>query len=221
MTDQVYTGSAIKVKPAVYDGTKLLTEGVDYRLSYVNNKDVNDPANKKKQPKVTITGTGNYSGSVTVPFNILPYSILGEDVMIRDMLVAENGKVQSPLPVAEYKGKKLSVKKDFTVQYATDPEDASTYRTTGFKEPGAYYIIVSGKGSFSGTKTIRLQILNKKTQKALSKLSFSLAKSVPYTEDEPIKPVVTVKDGKETLEEDKDYTVTYQDNDRTGTATVM
>lgn len=60
-----YTGKAIKPKLTVKDGKKILTEGKDYTLSYVNNKDVGYAA-------VIVNGKGNYSGKFAQNFKIVP-----------------------------------------------------------------------------------------------------------------------------------------------------
>ncbi len=61
---QTYTGKAVEPKPVVKDGTTVLKEGVDYKLTYSKNI-------KKGTAKVTITGIGNgYGGSKTVKFKI-------------------------------------------------------------------------------------------------------------------------------------------------------
>ena len=66
--NQVYTGKALK--PAVtvkMDGTEL-TKGTDYTVAYKNNKKVG-------KATVTITGTGAYSGTKKVTFQIVPKAV--------------------------------------------------------------------------------------------------------------------------------------------------
>ncbi|WP_028509111.1 fibronectin type III domain-containing protein [Ruminococcus sp. NK3A76] len=60
-----YTGSKIKPTPTVKVGSNTLTLGKDYTLSYTNNINIGIAS-------VKITGTGNYSGSVTKTFTIVP-----------------------------------------------------------------------------------------------------------------------------------------------------
>ena len=59
-----YTGSPIEPKPTIKDGDKTLVEGTDYTLSYKNN------INETKAAEVIITGTGAYTGTRTVYFEI-------------------------------------------------------------------------------------------------------------------------------------------------------
>ncbi len=58
-----YTGSAVTQTPVVKLGTVTLEEGTDYTVTYKNNKNVG-------LASVTITGTGNYTGSRTAEFRI-------------------------------------------------------------------------------------------------------------------------------------------------------
>ena len=83
--DQYYTGSAITPPIRVYDQGKLLIKGVDYSVSYTNNKNAyiksandqntNNSPNVSKAPSVIVTGKGNYTGKETVTFSILPIDI--------------------------------------------------------------------------------------------------------------------------------------------------
>ncbi len=61
--DMVYTGSAIEPKPEIMDGKKTLVEGTDYTLTYSANTEPGTAT-------ITITGKGNYQGTVTTQFTI-------------------------------------------------------------------------------------------------------------------------------------------------------
>ena len=65
INDRVYTGKALKPAVTVKCGSKTLRRGTDYTVAYSNNKAVGTA-------KVTIKGKGNYTGSRTVSFRILP-----------------------------------------------------------------------------------------------------------------------------------------------------
>lgn len=64
LVDVVYNGQVQKQKPAVKDGDKTLVEGTDYTLSY--SKD----ATNVGKVTVTVTGKGNYTGTVERTYNI-------------------------------------------------------------------------------------------------------------------------------------------------------
>jgi hypothetical protein len=60
-----WSGKQIRPLPSVKTGSRTLTEGSDYILSYGANKNIG-------KGSVTITGTGSYAGSKTLNFNIVP-----------------------------------------------------------------------------------------------------------------------------------------------------
>lgn len=70
LEDVEYNGLERKQKPEVKDGDKVLTEGIDYELSY--SEDVKNVGTVT----VTVTGKGNYGGSVDVSYRIYPYSLI-------------------------------------------------------------------------------------------------------------------------------------------------
>ena len=58
-----YTGSALTPKPTVTLDGKTLTENTDYTMAYTDNTDAGTA-------KITVTGTGNYSGTAQGTFTI-------------------------------------------------------------------------------------------------------------------------------------------------------
>ena len=73
-SDKVYTGAEQKFVPVVTDGEKTLVEGVDYAVSYAgaNGEAKADFTNVTGSITVTITGMGNYAGSVAQSYQITP-----------------------------------------------------------------------------------------------------------------------------------------------------
>ena len=66
LSDVTYNGQSQQQKPVVKDGEKELTEGVDYELAYSEN------TTDAGGVTVTVTGKGNYAGSVDVTYRITP-----------------------------------------------------------------------------------------------------------------------------------------------------
>lgn len=62
---KAYTGKAIKPSVTLKDGNTTLKNGTDYTVSYSNNKKIGTA-------KVTIKGIGNYEGTRTASFKIVP-----------------------------------------------------------------------------------------------------------------------------------------------------
>ena len=208
--EQTYTGKALKPEVRVYDYKTLLTEKKDYSISYKNNTNANDGQKAAKAPTITITGKGNYTGKETQTFAIAPRDIAAEEVICDNLTVAYNGKVQKPVPVVTWNGKKLTKNKDFTVAYPAAEQAA-------YKEAGVYDITVTGKGNFTGARTVSLTITE---AKLLSKCKVTAIKNQTYT-GTAITPEPVVKDGKTTLVKDTDYSVSYDNNKEIGKASVI
>ncbi len=228
--DQVYTGSAIKPVVQVYDsvsyedGSRELIELVlnkDYTVSYKNTRNVN--LEGKAVPTITVRGKGNYAGTESVLFNIVPKALTDTDIVADDMTVAYSGRVIKSVPVIYRNGKKLVRNTDYTVSY---PQTG----TGAYQTAGTYPILVKGKGGYTGTVTVYETI----TQNVLmSKVSVAKIPNQAYRNElvdkeqgigiMPENLKVTYK--KEVLTESKDggmtgdYTVSYKNNTAVGTAT--
>lgn len=226
--DHTYTGKSVKPQVQVYDSvayhdgsTELieLVQGQDYTVSYKNNKNVNTSA--KKMPTITVKGKGNYAGTESVTFNILPKSITDHDITADNLTVAYNGKVQKTSPAVYRDGKKLIKTTDYTLSYPYMKEGA-------YKKAGVYPIVIKGTKNYTGTRTVNVTI-SQKTM--LSKVSVAKIPNQTYKNElvassggivpEQLhvtyknKPLVQSTDGGKT----GDYTVTYQNNQTIGTAT--
>ncbi|WP_417753219.1 hypothetical protein, partial [Senegalimassilia anaerobia] len=66
LPDVTYNGESQQQKPVVKDGEKVLAEGVDYELTHSGN------TTDAGTVTVTVTGKGNYAGSVDVAYLIAP-----------------------------------------------------------------------------------------------------------------------------------------------------
>ena len=75
IADETYNGSELMPAVVVKDGETTLTLGTDYTVSYSNNIDA-AASTDSPAPTVTITGIGNYTGTVSKTFTILTSEIL-------------------------------------------------------------------------------------------------------------------------------------------------
>lgn len=209
----VYTGSAIMVEPAVYDGITLLEKDKDYTLSYSNNKDAG-------KGYVIVNGKGNYSKKETIEFTILPKPIGDGNAFDEAFSVSiadkqYTGKTLTSKPTIKLGKITLKENKDYTLHFDGD-----------LINPGTVIVTVTGKenSNFTGEAKISYQIYRK--QQSLSGAVITLDKrTIPYSpvEEERRARVVSVKvnkDAEDMLEEGTDYTVSYKNADKTGTATV-
>lgn len=206
---KVYTGSNITLDFRVYDHLTLLEEKTDYTVKYANNKNA-AKADAKKAPKVTIVAKGDYKGTESICFTILQASIEGEDL---SMAEAVTGKVLKPVPVLNVNGKELKNKTDYTVSYGVDAEGKAI---AGFKDAGEYTITLTGKGNYTGERTVKYEL---KAATKVSSLKISSVKAQTYTGEE-IKPEVKVTKGGTELAKGTDYSVDYKDNVNVGTASI-
>ena len=232
--DQTYTGSAVKPKVQVFDGTVrpdgellqaedreclALREGVDYTVSYKNNKHVSLAG--KPVPTIVVKGKGNYGAAQQIFFDIVPKALTDTDITADDMTVAYSGKVIKSAPSVWRNGKKLVRNTDYTVEYPLTG-------TGAYQTAGVYPVVIKGKGGYTGTITV-YETITKKT--LMSKVSVAKIANRTYTNEEmaakggirPDSLKVTFK--KETLAESTDggrtgdYTVTYTNDGTVGTAT--
>ncbi len=212
IADVTYTGKALKPSVTVYDGKTLLTLGRDYTVSYKKNTKPTD------QAEAVIKGKGNYAGSTTKNFKIVPKNIADEDILIPNLYVKapKTGKSVTVAPVVTRNGKKLT-KKDFAVDSIQDNAGSKVDRVT---QPGTYTVTVKGvdANGYTGTKEIQLVVLNS-SQVLMSAVKVTGIQNKTYTGDKVV-PEFTVKYGQETLEADKDYKV-FCDSVEVGTATAV
>lgn len=156
-TKYSYTGSSIKPSIAVKYGSQILTNGKDYELSYSNNTKVGTG-------KVVITGIGNYTGTITKKFTIVKKSVssLSYSAIINKVY---SGKQIKPAIKVKNNSKILVKDKDYTVSYGTN------------KKIGKGYVIIKGKGQYTGSKKISFYIVPKTPSlkvKAVTKNSISV-----------------------------------------------
>ena len=195
IASQPYTGSAIEPTVTVKDGRKTLTAGTDYTVTYKDNTNVGTAT-------ATVTGKGNYTGSVEAKFNITAKALTAS--MVHD--IAAQTYTGSPIVP------KLTVK-DGETALSKDTDYTVKYRNN--LNAGTATVTLTGKGNYAGSVEIKFNI----TAKALTASMVRDIAAQTYT-GSPIVPKLTVKDGETALSKDTDYTVKYQNNLNAGTATV-
>lgn len=195
IADQVYTGEAITPLVDVYDGEDILDES-NYDVSYSANI-------VPSEVTVTISGKGNYTGTLTTIFNITRKDISTVDIDYETEFTYSEGEQICPSVNMSFNEKPLLEDVDFELQY---PENVNV---------GEGQIIVHGIGFFCGEKILTFNIV----PKDLSGFTYEPVDPVTYT-GSALKPEFVISGAKETLEKDKDYEVEFADNVNKGTATV-
>lgn len=113
------------------------------------------------------------------------------------------GKAIKPAVTLKYGKVTLKNGRDYIVNYGKNIS------------AGKGYVKITGKGNYTGTVT-KTFVINKHS---IAKFSYSSIKTRTYT-DKAIKPTITVKYGKTTLKNGRDYSVSYGKNKSCGKGTV-
>ncbi len=205
IANQTYTGSQIKPKVTVYDGSYKLVEGKDYWLSYQNNTAVGTAT-------VIINGTGKYSGTVTRPFAIVAQSTTKKQL--------SNCTIEA-IADQTYTGSALTpavVIKDGSYQLVRDTDYTLSYQDN--TAIGTAKVTITGQGNYRGQVEKQFAIVAAGTaKKQLSNCTINPIADQTYTGN-ALTPAVVIKDGTKTLATGIDYTLSYQDNIAIGAATV-
>ena len=218
-TSYVYSGNAIKpTVSSVVIGSTTLAENTDYSVNY------EDSPTDVGIHYVTISGTGNYTGSVTSAYSITRKSISGYSPSLSQVSYNYSGEVCAP--TVEISG--LEEGTDFSYAYYSD----SSYNTQVTKpiNIGTYYVKVTGLGNYSGTCPSTASDLSFKIEKK-SVASMDLTLSEYYydydgTNKTPTPTLVysyTNSAGttvSRTLTAGTDYSIAYEDNVSVGKATI-
>ena len=200
-TSYTYDGTAKKPTVTVKDGTKTLTKDTHFTVSYKNNTAVGTAT-------AIVTGKGNYTGTINKNFTIKSAqtkSITSCTVTLSNTTYYYNGTLRKPTVTVKDGTKTLTKDTHFTVSYKNN------------KNAGTATVTVTGKGSYSGSVNKTFEI----KPRSLSVTTVTLSGS-SYTYDGTAKkPTVTVTDENTTLRKDTDYTLTYKNYVKAGTATAV
>ena len=183
-----YTGKAITPSFKVYDGKKLLTIKKDYTVSYKNNINAATADDAKKAPTITVKSTGNYKGTETRTFTIIPASLEATEqrINIDNLYLAapagKNPKGIKAVPVVTDNGKKLSENKDYTVNHVTlNGQNPENKNANSYVTPGKYTVEITGKGNYTGTRQITVTLADvAKEQVLMSKVTVAKVPDVTY-----------------------------------------
>lgn len=147
-----YTYDATQKKPdvTVKHGSKTLTSGIDYTVSYSNNVNVGTAV-------VTVTGKGDYIGSVTKNFTIKAEEV--KLIPISDCTVtlgttsySYDSTAKKPSVTVKHGSKMLTNGTDYTVSYSNNVN------------VGTAVVTITGKGKYTGTVTKNFLITQSSNQ---------------------------------------------------------
>lgn len=195
IANQSYTGSELTPLPTITYNGKSLTKDVDFKATYSNN--VN-----KGTATVKVAGIGNFNGSKTITFAISSRNM--SDVSVAAIAAQKyTGNSLTPTVTATYNNKTLVANTDYTVSYSDNVN------------AGTAAIKLSGKNNFTGTKNVTFTI----NPESISNATISSIPEQKYM-GVAITPIPTITYNGKTLSNNADYTLSYSNNNRVGTATV-
>ena len=207
-----------------------LKEGRDYTLKYTN---ISEAGNTEKQPTITITGIGNYTGVLTRNFVINAQDITKLEVYAPDKVYSRNKEksyhVTFPTvydldgstlkrgvdyKTTGYQYKNRTVLEDSTIRLAGDPVKALDRMPIGT----VLMVNIQGIGNYQGYTSASYKIVTQDMSKA--KVTVNV-ESFTGSEITPGKNQLTVKLGSRILRNTDYEIVTYYDNVNEGTAKVL
>ncbi len=180
--EQTYSGSPICPDVSVQNGNRTLRKGSDYTTSCANNINVGDA-------NITISGIGDYSGSITKSFKIVQKSVTGVAVDYNKSL-EYTGSAICPEVVLMDGERMLVQNKDYSVACMNNIEIGTDA-----------VITVNGMGNYTGSISNIFEI----TRKSIESAELVYNEHPIYT-GYALCPEVVVKDGEKTLVENTDYT---------------
>ncbi len=139
----VYNGASSYPGVTVTYAGKTCVEGTDYIVKYPKNL-------KAGKNAISVVGRGNFSGSVKLNYTLDKAAMENSRVSIP--YAWQYGKKVNPVPSSvTMNGTALNLKKDYTIKYYSK---ATGKTLSKIKAEGEYQILLIGKGSYTGTKTL-------------------------------------------------------------------
>ncbi len=209
-----FTGSNITPSVTVKVAGRTLTSGTDYTVSYSNNKNVGTS-------NVYVYGKGNYSGSLSAKFDIVPakQQIQKLETKYKGFYIDWAQKGSATGYDVEYS---VNANMSGAVSKHLTASKPDTLTVSGLAGNKTYYVRVrsytnvNGKvyyGAWSDVKSIKTAN-NDITKATVSGISTKAFTGKAITQN------VTVKVGNTVLKNGTDYTVSYSNNKKVGKATV-
>lgn len=233
-----HTGKELKPVPVVREGRKVLKNGRDYEIAYYKDGMTDELKSVKDLGKydLVIRGKGNYTGAIYIDLTVVdknkvkPVSSLKVDKIMPQLYTGK--EIMPELTVMD--GKKVLRADDSSLEYSETKCDyyVSYINNT---DAGTGYAVILGNpdAGYAGSRRIDFKILGKSLKG--SKVT-GLASDYEYTGDpitlnEQLKKgeiKVTAKDGTvlkpyfgEGTPDPYSYTVSYVNNVKAGTATII
>lgn len=196
-SSMVYTGSPLNAIEEITYQSLLLTEGTDYTLEYKDNTNAGTAS-------VTVTGMGNFIGTMTKSFTILPKPIDETTVVLDSSVFMYDGTEKTPTVTVMDGERVLEAGTDYRLTYSDNIS------------AGNASVTVEGVDNYAGSKTVNFRI----EPKSILDAKVTLHSTVLAYDGTEKRPEVRVEDNGVVLTKDVDYYLDYKNNVEAGTASV-
>ncbi len=200
----LYEKGGARPEVSVKTNKTMLTEGVDYTVSYKGNTKLGNTA------KAIVKGKGNYSGSISIDFQIKgkPLNDKNMEIFVSDVVAGKKPVVA----VYDANGKKLSSGSDYEAKI---DQDKQTVTITGGKNGCYTGTVVKTYKELPADKIITSVKLNKNANSFPKNYNAYTGEAVTLKNE-----WLTVK-AKNTVLPSNCFTLSYMNNVKKGTATVI
>ena len=197
-----YDGTAKTPIVIVMFGDTTLTETTDYTLEYSNNTNAGTA-------KVTVTGTGLYSGTVEKTFTIMPLEMTG--ITVSGYSGVYDGNPHTVTVTGLPDGATITYSAEYDGEYVSEAP-----QRTEAGETRVYYKIVK-----ANYKTIEGQVTIRVVGTDIADADVVVSPDTHTFDGTGKEPTVAVSYSGTELVEGTDYTVAYENNINVGTAKVI
>ena len=221
-TSYIFNNKARTPAVTVKDGSTTLTKNSHYTVKYENNVNVGTG-------RAIVTGieSAGYSGSVTKTFTISYANLALDTNQVIKVTTAGDMRYFKFVPTANMEIKFFSTGSCDTYGYLynaslnqlasnDDGGENNNFKITYSVQANTTYVVACRLCSSSATGNFYVKIT--RNAKPISGCTVTLNPTSFTYNGKERRPAVTVKDGSTTLEKNKDYTVTYENNVNVGTA---
>ena len=196
-----YNGTAQKPNVSVADSDKTLVKDTDYTVSVSNNINAGTA-------NISFKGKNNYTGTVKKTFVISPKSVKTLTIKLSSTQYTYDGKPKLPTVTITDGTETLSQDTDYTISYKNNTN------------AGTASVIITGTDNYNSTVTKSFTIASQ-TQQELNGRMVTINPSNFVYDHKVHRPYVKVIDGKTTLKEETDYTISYTGTVNAGQGNVI
>lgn len=182
-----YTGE-VQDDLAIKNGDVRLEKGKDYNITFDR-----APLDVGSY-KATVTGRGIYTGKIEITVSITPYGKTITEEMVESTLLAYTGDVQDDL-VIKSGDVRLEKDKDYKIAFNKTPLNV-----------GSYTAAITGIGNYDGEITVKISVAK------IIGNDYAVTVSKAVYSGKALAPSVSVKLGRTTLRNGRDYAVSYENN---------